>query len=86
MLATLAVSLSVMRTRILPARKRALWDLPAFKEVPFTLFTLGMFFGFMGLYIPFFYVQSYAMEKKVCRNLLGQTVPPPEEFSGGLEM
>lgn len=66
MLGTLAVSLSVMRTRILPAHKRALWDLPAFKEAPFVFFTLGMFFGFMGLYIPFFYVQSYAIEEKVC--------------------
>lgn len=65
MLGTLAVSLSVMRTRILPARKRALLDLPAFKEAPFVLFTLGMFFGFMGMYIPFFYVQSYAIEEKV---------------------
>jgi MFS family permease len=65
MLATLAVSLSVMRTRILPVQKRALLDIPAFKEKPFIFFTLGMFFGFMGLYIPFFYVQSYAIEEKV---------------------
>ena len=65
MLGTLAISLSVMRTRILPAQRRALWDLPAFKELPFVFFTLGMFFGFMGLYIPFFYVQSYAFQEKV---------------------
>lgn len=65
MLGTLALSLAVMRTRILPAQRRALWDFPAFKEPPFTLFTLGMFFGFMGLYIPFFYVQSYAIDEKV---------------------
>lgn len=65
MLGTLSLSLTVMRTRILPAQKRALWDFPAFKEAPFTFFTLGMFFGFMGLYIPFFYVQSYAIEEKV---------------------
>ena len=66
MLGTLAMSLSVMRTRILPAQKRALWELSAFKEAPFTFFTLAMFFGFIGLYIPFFYVQSYAIEEKVC--------------------
>lgn len=71
-LATLSVSNAVMRTRDLPAQKRALLDLPAFKELPFIFFTMGMFFGFMGLYVPFFYVQSYAIEKKVCARFLGK--------------
>ncbi|KAG0646092.1 Aspyridones efflux apdF [Hyphodiscus hymeniophilus] len=65
MLGTLSISLSVMRTRILPAQKRAIWDLSAFKEAPFVFFTLSIFFGFMGLYIPFFYVQSYAIQEKI---------------------
>jgi len=63
MLGTLGVSLAVMKQRILPPAKRKLWDTHALKEKPFVLFTLGMFFGFMGLYIPFFYVQSYAMDE-----------------------
>lgn len=66
MLGTLAVSLAVMRTRVLPGKRRALVDVRAFREAPFVFFTLGMLFGFMGLYIPFFYVQSYAVGEKVC--------------------
>lgn len=62
MMATLAVSLVVMKVRIKPAQKRELLQLSAFKELPYTLFTLGEFLGFMGLYIPFFYIQTYAIE------------------------
>jgi predicted MFS family arabinose efflux permease len=65
MLATLSISLAVMKMRILPPQKRKLWDVSALREKPFNFFTLGMFFGFMGLYIPFFYVQSYAIEEKI---------------------
>jgi MFS family permease len=35
----------------------------AWKEIPYTLFTIGEFLGFLGLYIPFFYVSSYALKK-----------------------
>lgn len=31
-------------------------------EAPFSLFSTAMFFGFMGLYVPFFYIQIYALE------------------------
>lgn len=51
-----------MRPRILPTQKGAIWDFPAFRELPFTLFTIGAFFVFMGQYIPFFYVPSYAIQ------------------------
>lgn len=62
MMVTLGVSLTVMKVRIKPAQKRELLQLSAFKEMPYTLFTLGEFLGFMGLYIPFFYIQTYATE------------------------
>ena len=64
-LCTLAGSIAVMRIRITPAKKRALVDLGALHEAPFLFFTIGMFFGFMGLYIPFFYIQTYAIENDV---------------------
>ena len=60
MLATLAISLTVMKVRLQPAQKRQLVQLSAFKEPPFTLFSVAEFLGFMGLYVPFFYIQSYA--------------------------
>jgi predicted MFS family arabinose efflux permease len=54
-----------MRMRVQPAHKRSLIDQTAFRSPPFWLFTLGLFFGFMGLYVPFFYVQSYALDKQI---------------------
>lgn len=60
MLATLLVSLTVMKVRIQPAQRRELLQLSAFKEAPFTLFSIAEFLGFAGLYVPFFYIQSYA--------------------------
>lgn len=61
-LATLFVPNTVMKVRVLPAQRRALLDLPAFKEIPYTLFVAGAFIGFMGLYMPFFYIQLYAIQ------------------------
>jgi MFS family permease len=63
MLGTLLVPLAVMRVRIQPARKRPLFDKTALKEPPFMLFTLAVFFGFIGIYIPFFYMPSFALQK-----------------------
>lgn len=67
MLITLLISLLGMRTRLPPGPARKLLDIGALHEPPFVLFTSGMFFGFMGLYIPFFYVQSFAIETNVMR-------------------
>ncbi len=58
---TLTISLVVMKIRVAPPAKRQLFQLSAFKELPYTLFSFAEFFGFMGLYIPFFYIQSYAI-------------------------
>jgi MFS family permease len=63
MLGTLLVPLAVMRVRIQPAQKRSLFDRSALKEPPFVLFTLAVFFGFVGIYIPFFYMPSFALQK-----------------------
>ncbi|KAI9892315.1 MAG: hypothetical protein M1814_001514 [Vezdaea aestivalis] len=59
-LATLSISLAVMKQRVLPKTARPLLDLSAFKSLPFDFFTLGLFFIFIGLYVPFFYMPSYA--------------------------
>jgi MFS family permease len=63
MLGMMLICIAVMRVRVLPPQKRRLLEPRAFLEVPFTMFNLGEFFGFMGLYIPFFYVGSYATSK-----------------------
>lgn len=60
-LATLIVSIAVMKTRLPPPKQtRALLDLRAFKNMPYTFFSLGPFLSFAGLYIPIFYVIIWA--------------------------
>lgn len=65
MLATLIISNSVMRVRVLPAARRKIVDISAFKEPAYVLFVAGAFFAFMGLYAPFFYVETYAIQYKI---------------------
>jgi MFS family permease len=56
-LGTLLVSIAVLKTRLPPPKKmRAILDPQAFKDVPFTLFSSGLFLAFAGLYIPIFYI------------------------------
>jgi predicted MFS family arabinose efflux permease len=57
---TLSFTNIVMRQRVLPATRRKLFDVSALREAPFILCTAGLFFGFLGLYIPFFYITPYA--------------------------
>lgn len=61
-LITLLLSNLVMKVRVLPAARRRILDLPAFKEPQYALFVAGSFITFMGLYSPFFYVSTYAIE------------------------
>ncbi|PWY82720.1 MFS monocarboxylate transporter [Aspergillus eucalypticola CBS 122712] len=59
-LAGLSMSLLVLRRRLPPPTKsKLLLDLAALKEPPFLIFAFGLFFCFVGLYFPFFYLQSY---------------------------
>ncbi len=52
-----------MRQRVLPATRRKLFDLSALREAPFMFCTAGLFFGFMALYVPFFYITPFALVK-----------------------
>ncbi|KAK3110251.1 hypothetical protein LTR53_015642 [Teratosphaeriaceae sp. CCFEE 6253] len=65
MLATLIVSNCVLKVRILPAGRRKILDLAAFKEAPYVLFVAGNTVAFLGLYNPFFYVQSYVIDSNI---------------------
>lgn len=62
-LATLAISCPLIKVRALPPGRRALVDFSGFKELTFTLFCLASFIGFIGLYIPFFYISEFASAK-----------------------
>ena len=65
MLATLGVPMVGMKMRIKPPARRRLVDLAAWKEVPYAVFGVAEFLGYMGVYIPFFYVQLYGGEKSI---------------------
>ena len=38
-----------------------MFDLGAFRELPFTLFAFGVAMAFAGVYVPFFYISDYAL-------------------------
>jgi MFS family permease len=63
MLATMIIPNVCMRIRVLPAKKRSLLDLRAFRIPAYSLQVAGFFCGFMGLYMPFFYAQLYALRE-----------------------
>jgi MFS family permease len=59
-LAGLIFAVAVMKLRLPPPKTaRRLFDLSAFKEPAFMLFAMGMFFAFIGLYLPFFYMPTF---------------------------
>ncbi|KAK3724164.1 hypothetical protein LTR37_001288 [Vermiconidia calcicola] len=70
-LLTLAISNLVLRIRVVPQSRRKFLDLPAWKVLPYLFFNLGSFFTFMGLYAPFFYVQSYVIQTGIMDEGLG---------------
>ena len=43
--------------------RRDYLEFAAFKNTPYLVFCLGTFFGFMGIYVTFFYIQLYALER-----------------------
>lgn len=65
MLLTQSISLLVMRVRFLPSKRRRLFDLAAFREPPFTLYSVSVLFAFMGMYVPFFYMTSFAFSRGI---------------------
>jgi len=71
MLATFIIPITVMKVRVLPAKKRPLVDMSAFRQPSYMLFTTGSFLGFLGLYVPFFYVQYYAIQQHITNDNLG---------------
>lgn len=60
MLGTLIISNFTIKMRVSPPQKRKLWQSSAFKDTHFAIFTVGIFFDFIGLYFPFFYIESFA--------------------------
>ncbi|KAK5114232.1 hypothetical protein LTR85_010297 [Meristemomyces frigidus] len=58
-LATLLLPCLCIRMRALPPPRKKIIDFSGFRELPFCLFCLAAFVGFIGLYIPFFYITEF---------------------------
>jgi len=69
-LGTMVIPNACMRVRVLPATSRSLIDLPAFALPAYSLQVVGFFLGFMGLYMPFFYAQVYAVQAGITTEAL----------------
>ena len=72
---TSVIFLLGIKQRVPPHGQRRLIDTAALKSLPFLYYSLGAFFGFMGIYVAFFYIQLYAaqqisMSPNVALNLL----------------
>lgn len=62
-MATLAIPCAVIQPRVpKSAAKKKILDTKILKELPFGLINLATFFGFVGQYIPFFFIAEYAEE------------------------
>lgn len=75
-LGTCSISIAVMRVRFRPKEKRALIQLSAFTELQFNLYSIGLFFGFLGFYNFLIYVQPWAIQNGVVNDTLGFYLVP----------
>ncbi|KAI0384214.1 major facilitator superfamily domain-containing protein [Hypomontagnella monticulosa] len=63
LLATSAIPVFLMKANAPPRPARSLIDPSAFKDVPFLVFSLGLFFGLMGFYIILNYIELLALAR-----------------------
>lgn len=63
MLPTLIFPLLVIRPLQHPKTPRVLFNFKSYKDAAFILFGCGVFFGYMGIYVVFFYIELYAMSR-----------------------
>ncbi|KAH8590703.1 MFS transporter, MCP family, solute carrier family 16, member 10 [Bisporella sp. PMI_857] len=61
MLGTLMIPILVMRAKSFPAERRPFVDLKVVRNIPYMLFSMGEFFGMMGMFIPFYYLSTYSL-------------------------
>lgn len=62
MLATLSIPILMMKMRIKPSAARRLFDSTAWTEPAFVMFAAASFFGSIGLYVPYFYVETFCRD------------------------
>jgi MFS family permease len=61
----------VMKAKVFPSTKRPLYDTKVLRHISYDLFSIGAFFGYMGMYIPFYYISSYSISEGIVDENLG---------------
>ena len=64
------------RMRVKPAQVHQVFDGAAFREPAFTLWAVVSFFSFLGLYVPYFYIQLQTMENGTVTGALNPYLLP----------
>lgn len=67
----IAGKLSLHLVRRKTSSQWKLVDLASWRELQYLLLAVGLFFTFMRLYIPFFYVQTYFIQQDIMSEDLG---------------
>lgn len=65
MLTTLILPVTCLKMRFKSPVARRFFDPQPWTEAPFVVFAVACLFGLIGLYIPYFYVDSFAREKEL---------------------
>lgn len=68
-LALVSIPCTVLRSRLPPRTSGPVIDPASLRDWPYILYTAGAFFGFMGVYIPIFFIQSYSLHVNVSPEL-----------------
>jgi MFS family permease len=63
MLAVGALYCSLLKPRLPPRKTGPLLELSAFKELPYSLYLIGVFFVYVGQYFPFYYIGAYSVSQ-----------------------
>ena len=63
MLALSVVPIACMHQRMPANSIRALYDTSLARDIPYVIYTTAFFFGFVGIYIPFFYIEQYGLQR-----------------------
>ncbi|OQE43348.1 hypothetical protein PENCOP_c003G06762 [Penicillium coprophilum] len=68
MLGTLLISVAVMKPRLPPRKSGPLINFESLRDPAFAIWLFAAFFIFIGLYIPFFYVEQYGINLGMSRD------------------
>ncbi|KAK4502262.1 hypothetical protein PRZ48_005687 [Zasmidium cellare] len=55
----------LLKNKLPPGKTRKLIELDFFKNIPHLVFWVGLFWGFMGLWIPINYIGTYTLEERI---------------------